>query len=62
MVDGTLNGKELPICYQAGRHFHFLRKYLDASGSIPMSKPHRNTALCSRLSDCEKSRNTTVIL
>ncbi len=30
MVDGIMNGKELPICYQAGRHFYFLRKDLDA--------------------------------
>ena len=30
MANGAMNGKALPICYQAGRHFYFLRKDLDA--------------------------------
>ena len=29
LAEGTMNGKELPICYKATRHFYFLRKDLD---------------------------------
>lgn len=30
LVEGNMNGKPLPLCYQSGRHFYFLRQDLDA--------------------------------
>ena len=30
MQEGSLNGRELPVCYQSNRQFYFLRKDLDA--------------------------------